>query len=275
MKKIVFWILLLIAGLQLNAQTGGYLGKRNYVELKIGAVPTIKHQNVLKYDESVKRLKYFNTSYRLTMNRVLTKNFEISLGYEFARMNCISDGSLFNDRDTFEFGNTETYNKNFLDDPKMSYHGFQFAFNFYRLGSLAPIGKFIGFAFSYGVGTLAEGERVEVGQRGFLTKDSFFKKAGPIADRETFFINSDVKVTAFHLKARIGRNYPISDNMMISVGLTFPIVSSYTSGLTKEFGFEIDGEYDVSETSNWIRYSMTTIKYYNRVTLETGIRFHF
>lgn len=275
MKSFLCYIGFVFFQLAVVAQTGGYLGKQNYIELKAVAVPSSKHLNVIKDDESIKRLKYLNTSYKLTLNRVLTKNFELSLGYEFAKMNCISDGSYFLDDDTTEDMNVYTYTKNILDDPQMTYHGFQFAFNFYRLGSLAPIGKYIGLSVSYGIATLAEDEPVIVGQRDFLTKDSFFKKAGPIADQEIFNIQTEKNIKSFHLRARIGRSYPISDYMMISVGMTFPVISKYTSGTISQFGFQLDGGYDESETSPWTRYAMSTVKYYNRIIFETGIRFHF
>lgn len=273
MKRIFFFVLIILP-FAISAQTSGYLGKRNYIELKASAVPSYRSQNLIRDDVAIKRHKYTNLSYRATLNRVVAKNFELSLGYEYANINCISDGSIYVDEDTLN-GYIDQVHKNILDDPKMTYHGFQFAFNFYRLGSLAPIGKFIGLSFSYGFATMLENEAMIIGQRDELTKNSFFKEEGPIANQETKYLEEEIKVSSFHLKGRIGRNYPISDHFMISVGMSFPLISTYKTDTHSRTGFRLNPGYDFEDDTNWDYYTMAAVKYYNRLSFDLGLRFHF
>jgi len=263
----------------------GYLGSKNYIELKIGMVPSYRFQNVVKDDVSKERLKYGNVSYRFAYTRLLASNVELSLGYDFSRINCISTGNVFDQWDTlynspapFDY-EVESYNQMFLDDPRMTYHGATIGLNFYRLGSLAPIGKFIGFSFSVGKAKMKEGQEVIVGQRLLPDKENFFRTKSAIGDKDLILIPNEVNITAVHLKARIGRNYPIHDNLMLSVGMSFPVVSYYSNGIVETVGGFLNKEgYDISEkitSTSWVRYSMTSVKRYNRLMLEVAIRYHF
>jgi len=243
-------------------------------------VPSYRFQNVVKDDVSIERLKYGNVSYRFAFTRLLARNVEISLGYDYSRINCISTGNTFLQRDTFYYSLTnfgiQKYNQVILDDPKLTYNGGTIGFNFYRLGSLAPVGKFIGFSFSYGIAKMKENEAVLVGKRMIPDKENFFRTIGAIADIDTVNITEKINVKSFHFKARIGRNYPITDNIMLSVGMSFPIISYYSNGTTQKIGGTLNKNgYSLSENKSWVLYSMTSIKRYNRIMLEAAIRFHF
>jgi hypothetical protein len=257
----------------------GYLGKRTFVELNAGMVPSYRHLNVIRNDQAIQRLRLGNMSYGINAGHVFTRRFELTLGYEFARINCISDGMIYRQLDTIETYTGESYeieyDQQFLDDPAMDYHGFQLAFNFYRLGSLAPVGKYAGFSIAYGIAKLEEGTPFVAGRRGVYEKDGFFRSVAPIGVKNELAIPTERIFKSTHLRACVGRNYPVTDYLMINVGMSFPIFSYYKSGLISRFGFGIENEYTEDHNSSWIGYGMRSLKSYNRITLEAGVRLLF
>lgn len=277
MKNRLLFILILVSG-NLLAQSG-YLGKKNFIELKLRSVPSYKHMNIIDGDDAIRRLRLMNSNYSFSVSRVFARNFEISATYEFARIVCMSDYYLFENEDTNWVSpddfHTMDYYQNYLDDPEMISHGAAFSFCFYRLGSLAPIGKYIGFSLSYNVASFKEGEQITVGQRGLLEKDGFFKSVGPIGDMDVLNLPDESRYSAIILKAKIGRNYPITNNLMINCGMSFPVLSQFKSGNNTQFGFSLEKSYTLTETTSWRYYAFNSMRFYNRVSVELGIRYHF
>ena len=258
----------------------GYLGKRNFIEIKAGVVPSYKFQNVIKDDMAIERLKVGNMNYHFAYSRVLSPHFVLSIGYDFTKINCLSQGHWFNQTNVITYPGGGTYEEqktlNILDDPELIYHGGTVVFDYYRLGSLAPIGKYIGASLSYGIAGSTD-PTILAGIRGITDKQNFFRKISEIGVMDTFSYTHQYSVSTFNLKARIGRNYPLTDNLMLSVGMTFPLISRYASGTKSSFGFQLESNsVDVDETAtSWNNYYMRSVYFYSRVTFEAAIRYHF
>jgi len=260
----------------------GYLGKKNYFELKAGLVPSYKIQNIVKDDQAIERLKLGNMNYHLSYSRVLSKSFVVSAGYDFSLINCISQGHKFNQTVMVNYpdggSGPEQYVLNILDDPKLIYHGGTISIDHFRLGSLAPVGKYTGISFSYGVASM-QNQEVTVGKRGFTVNENFYRKVSEIGLDSTYYFANKFQVRSLVIKARFGRSYPLTDNLMLSVGMSFPLLSSYSSGASQNFGFSLFSDNkadDVNEVStSWNKYYMRSVYFYNQMTIEAAIRYHF
>lgn len=254
-------------------QASGYLGKKNHVQLSFSAVPSFKHQNHVQGTIGAERLKYANMSYQFTYSRVFSSFFELSIGYQYANINCISDGVEVDDYDTIG-GGMIFAPKRIMEDPQMTYHGGYVSMNFYRAGSLAPMGKISSIIIGFGNTTMAAGETAVIGERGDFTTNSFFKREGELEVQKDITL-PEQKINSVYLKYRIGRSYPISDMFMIYAGITFPLLSYYNGEGVSKFGFSMRTDRDIETENDWTIYSMRSVNLYNQISLDAGLRFLF
>lgn len=273
MKRILPFIAVFFFCGQLLAQPSGYLGKTNHIQVLVGAVPSFKQHSEVVSTTVTQRLKYANLNYQFIYTRVISNAFDMSLGYQYSQVNTISDGVRVEDYDTV-FGEPQYSPKNIMEDPSLAYHSGYLALNFYRRGSLAPLGKFWGLIFGYGNATLAQNTPVVIGTRGDYSSNTAFKNVAELDAQKTILLNEQ-KISTAYVKVRLGRSFPISDHLMIYGGVTFPLLTYYSSGFITRFGFNLDHGSDINQDSDWVRHSMVSLKSYNGISLETGIRFHF
>ncbi len=273
MKHILQIIAVIFFCGQVLAQPSGYLGKNNHIQIMVGAVPSFKHQSEVVSSTVTKRLKFANLNYQFIYTRVISNGFDISFGYQYTHVNGISDGVKVDDYDTI-FGELYNSPKSIMDDPELIYHSGYMALNFYRRGSLAPLGKTWGLIFGYGNATLAENTSVVIGTKGITSTSTAFKQVAELEAQKTILLPEQKISTAF-MKLRIGRSFPISDHLMIYGGVSFPLLTYYNSGNMTRFGFRLDQGSDIEDSNDWILYSMSSLKAYNGISLEAGFRFHF
>lgn len=273
MKKILTIITVFFFFGQAEAQPSGYLGKNNHLQILIGVVPSLRHQSEVVSTTVTKRAKIVNLNYQLIYTRVISNGFDVSFGYQYSQVNGISDGFRVDDYDTI-FGELYNSPKNIMDDPELSYHSGYVALNFYRRGSLAPLGKSWGLVIGYGNATLANNTPVVIGTKGDYTTNTSFKKVAELEEQKTILLPEQKINTAF-MRLRVGRSFPISDHAMIYAGLSFPLLSYYSTGSMSRFGFRLERDGDIEDNNDWIRYSMSSLKAYNGISLETGVRLHF
>lgn len=273
MKHILQIIAVFFFCTQALAQPSGYLGKNNHIQILVGAVPSFKHQTEVVSATVTKRLKFANLNYQFIYTRVISNGFDLSLGYQYAHVNGISDGVSVADFDTI-LGVPSNSPKSIMDDPQLIYHSGYLAMNFYRRGSLAPLGKSWGLIFGYGNAALAENTPVVIGTRGNTTTNTAFKQVSELESQKTILLPQQKINTAF-IKLRVGRSFPISDHLMIYGGVNFPLLTYYNSGNITRFGFRLDQGSDIEDSKDWTLYSMSSLKAYNGISLEAGFRFHF
>ncbi len=273
MKYVLQIIAVLFFCTQMLAQPSGYLGKNNHLQVLVGAVPSYKHQSEVVSTTVTQRPKIVNLNYQFIYTRVISNGFDLSLGYQYAMINTISDGVRVDDYDTL-FGEPYYAPKLIMEDVQLQYHSGYLALNFYRRGSLAPLGKSWGLIFGYGNASLADATPVVIGTKGTYTSSSAFKQVAELENQKTILLDEQ-KISTAYLKLRVGRSFPISDYLMFYAGLSFPIANYYSTANMARFGFRLEQGADIESSEDWVRYSMASLKAYNGISLEAGLRLHF
>ncbi len=279
MKKLIFTSVFVCVLFGAKAQSG-YLGSLNNISFTIKAIPSIKSKWSLNgdLDETKRgpRLAYVN--YELGYSRIVSKKIEVGVGYGYSSMKAVSDGLNYFTIDTIQLtnGTTEFINRSFhfLDEPRIDMHQFTFDFRFFRLGSLAPTGKYLGFGLEFGSSKIKSTDDITLGVRGDNTKSSYLTSKYDVSEIRNFNLANDSKSSYFQINANIGRNYPITQNLMLGVGMTFPIFTIYNAVNGMTFGFDVDGSgnsfTDDSNLRNMLQY---TQEKYKRISLDLTIKY--
>ncbi|MBI3134329.1 MAG: hypothetical protein HYZ14_06590 [Bacteroidetes bacterium] len=257
-----------------KSQTSGFLGAVNGITLKVNSVPSYAMTSKIVGSEVISRMKVANLSYTLSYSRVLSRNIEVTAGYQFAHVNFSSGHKWFNFEQPVEFGGYSGNQYYFADHASANYHGGSLTFDFYRFGSLAPVGKYIGLSFSSGVTRVKEDNSLIISDRDtWGVAEGFFSTHYDYNSTDTLVIGEQLNVRSSYLKARIGRNYPVTENLMISVGMSAPLFSTYSINGIKYFGFELrdDRTFDYYE-NDWRWYTMQSVRVYHRLQFEIGLR---
>ncbi|MFT4601680.1 MAG: hypothetical protein ACI857_001863 [Arenicella sp.] len=278
MKKILITSLLVLVGFASEAQSG-YLGSLNNIHVSIKAVPSIKSKNNLNslLDESKRSLRWAYMSYELGYSRIISKKIEIGASYGFSSMKAVTEGANYVTFDTItETNGFETYIQKdftFLEDPRVDMHQFTFDFRYFRLGSLSPTGKYLGFGLEFGAAKIKTSDDILMGQKDIVTSSNFAVSKYDITDLRTFNLADDTKSIYAQINANIGRNYPITQNLMIGVGMTFPVFTVFKGDFLR-YGFNIGSSGgDFTEDGNLSRMLMFTQKKYKRVSLDLTIKY--
>lgn len=270
--KHCFLIFVALAAVIVAKAQSGYLGSTNAVELRTYIAPS--YRNVLKLTDDgtvqKKRLRLAHVSYELNYARVMSRHIELSLGYKFANMSAFTLGSKIQ---TVSSNGSSIILRDFLEEPKIKSHGFAFQFKYYRKGSLAPIGKFIGLNLTYQTAALKKGKELYYGQLGggSTESSSFLGSSRGVENVDTLSLLRTQRINSFHLKGVVGRNYPLTDKIMLSVSATLPLISFYSGGVFNAFGLRIGGSTVKQTDSDGL--TAITLKKYNRISFEVGVRY--
>jgi hypothetical protein len=272
MRYLLVFLFILFFGTSVNGQSG-YLGSLSAIELKVNAGPSFRRVARINDDLTVSnKLRLFNLNYELSYARTFSKSFEFFIGYRFSSM--LADTRI-------EITGTEPFNNgDILDAPRLNAHGFRFGGKFFRKGSLAPIGKFFLLSFDYQKAKLPFDEDVIYGTAVNVSgeNDGFYSRITNILLMDT--INGDglERNSSFNIKGGIGRNYPITDKLIISMGMTFPIITYLTYGNRRSIGVLFNSFLMSIEDGELVRDEVlvaSTLKMYNRITLDVGLKLHF
>lgn len=269
LKKIKFILPVVLFFISLNsiAQSSGYLGKRNYIQINAALMPSFNtnsevHQNEVHFSKRIATL-----AYQFSFNHVFTNNIEISLGYQmgFARGNSLNDDVYFS-----------TIALPLLEDVKFKYNGGFVGLNFYKKGSMAPIGKYRGFIFEYGVSSNTS-EEIMVGYTGNIISSGFFKDVREIETQIEYPLQ-DEKLKTLGFRYRFGRSIPVAKFMTIFTGLSIPLFYYYSGTSYKGFGFNVEDraqDIDYEDSRDWQKYQAQAIYGLSRISVEGGLRICF
>lgn len=277
--RIIIFFVCLVFVKQTFAQAG-YIGKHNLFELKFRGVPSYKYARFIEGNSSVKRRQYFNANYSASIGRVVGRRFEVTLGCEVAKIKCLSDTYRFEGSDTDYVSSDKYYllrnYQNFIDDPVLNHFAFMFSVNRYWKGSLAPFGKYMGLSFIYGQSSFSDGETISLGKRGLLTKEGKIKSVGPVADQDIYQLPTGYSFRSYTLRGNLGRNFPINDFIMVGYAMSFPIWTVFQSELSGTISpWSIKEKLELKGDTDWVHYTLNSIKFYNRVSIEICTRIHF
>jgi hypothetical protein len=254
------------------AQPSGFLGSRNAVELKYNAVPSTRFHSQIVNNLVSTRIKFVNSSYSLSYSRVLSRNIELTAGYHLARINFTTYGFYRHQEPFFGWGD-----RYMAQDAQAMYHGGAVALNFYRFGSLSPVGKFIGLVLSTGVTKVDDETTFITAERGYANGKGTFHYRYEMQDSLLVAFPKEAKIKSTVFKLRIGRNYPLTKNLLLTVGMTAPVFSFYKVGNFGYFGFELNGanSFSLDDADLYRLYPARSIRAYHLLQFDIGLRFAF
>ncbi|WP_027418435.1 hypothetical protein [Crocinitomix catalasitica] len=274
MKFISIIFLLLTAPLAFSQS--GYLGSLNAFEFKIGLAPSITRSEVLTTPtKQTARLRIVNLKYELNYSRTINRNSELFIGYQFIPMK----GNL---KDITVDNLVDNSYLKILESPKLTSHGFNLGYRIFRKGSLAPIGKFLFFGVNYLKTTVDTYTDIIVGRNNEYSGsfDSFsLTETASVQIYDTANTLYDKSVSSFNLRFGFGRNYPITDNLIITTNFSVPFLRYFNFGDSRGV-YLIYNPKSIDYTEG--RYLdniegllANTLKQYSGVSLDIGVKFHF
>jgi len=228
--KILFYISCIFLGLSVHGQSG-YLGTFNSVGIKISGAPSLYQTS--KYKSSTNQIvttnRNFSFQYDIFLSKMVGKRAELSAGYKRRTIGLNIKNYSRPDTLVLTYGNsTDTYTSigekmiPQIEDAPLTINTFYFKAKFHRRGSIAPIGKYIGFGVDVGFGNISENETFFFGYRDSLNKKNFRKYSQDIIESEELSIGP-FQYNSFQFNMYVGRSYPISRNLILSFGATLPI----------------------------------------------------
>lgn len=262
---------------------GGYLGAKNGFEFEIYGTPSFKKTYRLNESATTTttRNRFAYVSYAVSYSRVFDKNFEFNFKYRYAKARVPFYGSTYLEPDTiYTSADPEAVSYkvlNFLEDPGASLHFFTGGIKYYRLGSISPLGKYIGFEFEYGFGTFRSTDDIYVGKGDVAKADNLFFEKRDILEMDTIHVPLDLKGSVNSFNFLIGRSYPLNDYMLLTVGMKFPIFSLITVGNYYDLGQGAQKvePFNYSNIHSFNQIMRLGLGKFTRMTLNVGIKFMF
>ncbi|NOQ76061.1 MAG: hypothetical protein GQ574_28905 [Crocinitomix sp.] len=280
--RLTVAILLIIVPL-VNFAQGGYLGAKNSFEIEFCNVPSIKTSFELNhkknYTKTTNRFAY--TSFAINYSRVIDKNVEVTFRYRYARASAPFFGSVFLKTDSIYIENEPlqaSHTKlNFLEDPKTNLHFYSFDFKYFRYGSIAPLGKYIGLELEFGFGKFLTTDDIYVGKGDVAKFDNFLIKKKEVIELETVHVPNDIngKITGVYML--VGRTYPINDFLLFSVGMKFPFLSTVVTQNSYDLGqgAQKASGYSFRINSTFDHIISGSLGKYTRTSLNVGLKLMF
>lgn len=280
LQLIVF--IFLYAGFTANAQTkSGYFGSFHGLEFRVGGVPSIDriHSFSTASGEEIgkRRLELLRMNYKVNYSFIEGRNSEFLIGYEYSKLRSL---------DYYYFSYQNSNQKfSLLEDIKFQKHGVNFEYRYYRKGSLAPTGKYFGLGLSYARASVPDSIPLLIGQYGSQTEKSNFlsRKSTLIAAADTVYLQkgSFAKYSAFTVFATMGRNYPITERILLNFNLRVKVVGFYSNGFSTSIGvangstfFNTDFRINDNDLELKDAAVLRALNAYNRMQLELGIRYY-
>lgn len=242
----VFLSSILILPFQSFGQNPGYVGKRFGFSIELPVVPGISRigdSEYSKYIENGNTISLYHNykrariRYRPTVSMTIVLNRKNSVeffGRYYAPMVDIG-GFDSNYVDRYGYVSTQTFIP--TDRVKMKTTSFGFRYKFFRHNNLSPIGKYFSLGLEYSLINFDFGET-----------------------EFTSYLNGDVltqlpttsKSKNLYLLAGVGKQYPMSKNLIFNLGLEFGLPINHISNIN--FDNENDGIFsneEVIKTIDW------------------------
>jgi hypothetical protein len=274
MRAGILIFIIMLAPVAAFLQPSGFLGALNSIELKYNAVPSTRFHSQIIGNLVSTRIKFVNSSYSVSYSRVLSRNIEITAGYQVANIGFTTYGLYRDAEPGFDMGWNDRY---MAQDANAVYHGGMLALNFYRFGSLSPVGKYVSLVFASGVTTVDEETTFIIGERGYFGGGGIFYHRYELQDSTQVAFPEETKIKSTFFKLRMGRNYPLTKNLMLTVGMTAPVFSRYVIGSLSYFGFNLGDEnnFELDDDNFYRQYPARSIRAYHLLQFDIGLRFAF
>lgn len=253
----------------------GYLGSLDAIGVHINCAPSL--QRTAKFDLNedgdtarFAPLRIATPSFSLSYARVFTRKIELGLTYSYTPIRTFSKQA----RITKNEGGSNL-NNYLLEDLRGAQHSVNLELRYYRRGSLAPTGKYLGLSIVVGGIAIFDDEVTPVGISN-SSSSTFFKEefeVFAVYDQESI---KNTKGNFFSIRGVIGRNFPIADKLMINFSTSFPLISSYRNQRRSTQGFRfITNDVNTTriEEGDFGDIFNYTMHKYNRIILSLGLRF--
>ena len=256
--KVKLFSFLLMTCLVGFGQNNGDFGSKNSFGIAISGMPTVRNTYAYDATSSIisrrRRLAYLN--YNVDYSFTISRKIELDISAIHSRIKTYTIGEF-------------PYNLQYLHDPVFSYNQINIGMKYYRLGSVAPVGKYIGFSISGGLSSF-DSTDIFLGLKNLPLKENTF------SSEYTPFEILDSTSAAFNLKtlqfvARVGRNYVITDYLSLGCEFQIPLFTGFQHNGTWFYRSidEIFGNYDYTTIFE------KTVRKYSFIRGKISINIHF
>jgi hypothetical protein len=254
----------------------GFLGALNSIEGNVWMVPSLKRTNTMELDgEKVilnERLRIMNPSYSINYSRVLSRQYELSVGFGFSRQRSFQITSY-----PVKIGSGNSQKNYFLmEDLILNQRGLNLEVRKFVKGNIAPIGKYLGLNFSISQTSLKNNQELiyadflAVGETSFINRR---KEVKNLVYGDTLTAES---LKGFSLAFTYGNNMIIGDNLIFNYALAMPLISIQSIETTRNNGIftyrEGSGQIEDNDLTTTF---INTYRKYNGLRLQLGIKYYF
>jgi len=277
--KIILILSIVLFPLTSIAQSG-YLGSKTNIHLNITNPATpLKYKGKRTDDSHYKKTTLnLNTSFALTVNRVLSDDIQVGIGYRYAPMNLFATDIDVETQDPTNPNIFQNQNAYIMNSSRINHHSMVFNFRKFSNG-ISPIGKGWGFDVEYGRTSI---DKIEVDYASPLINisDGLFTKKYLISTTSEQYIDSTItllgnsKANSFVIKGYIGRTIPISKKIGIDLSMSIPILRILMYNNSTGIAFLSEEKTHLTnstfQNNKAIAYA---IRKYNGFSLNAGVKY--
>jgi len=277
-----FLVILTLVLFPLNSiSQSGYLGSKTNIQLNItNPLTPLQYKGKLVDDTHYKETNLnLNASFVLTVNRVLSDEYQVGIGYRYAPMQLFSTSIEVEVQDPNNPNIFTTKELTITNLTRINHHSFMFNLRKFSNG-ISPIGKGWGLDLEYGKTST---DKIEIDYVSSVTllsegtfNDRFIINSPATATPESkTTINGIHQVNSFVIKGYLGRTIPVSKKVGIDLSLSIPIlrILSYNN----DYGIAYFNSPEVTTLSNSTYKNNKAIAYairkYNGFSLNIGVKY--
>jgi hypothetical protein len=279
--------------LTISFSQSSYFGSKNSFEITYSVFPKIEAVSAvdLTKNEATTTRNFSNSYLTFNVARIVSKKIELSAGFSRKNLSLATSGAQH--MTTKQFYTTtvlDEYEANdivstvdYISSPKVIVNMFNFNLKYFRLGSMAPVGKFIGVGIKFGGSRLSKGTLVDVGLRDEI------KTHGKITSTYNILKHSEIdanesKYNFFQVNFQLGRNFPITNNILFCTQVTAPLFKPYTIDGRREYVYRDIVDVLLLRYKNhsirtrdhdFSRRLENTMNKFTDFTINVGIKVHF
>jgi hypothetical protein len=271
-KKIyLFWIVS-VFNLTIFGQIG-FLGKLNSIEINSQLSPSSLRSNSMEINGSdtlmTQTKRFLKANYSVNFTHVSSKKVELGFGAQFSRM--LSFNNTYS-----EYYNGDNVERGILNDLVLYQGGLNFDFRRYFNGSIAPVGRYFGISSGLNLTQLKSNQQYVTGN---FNVDENFKGFRQTYETKNVIYSDEAsstkKMVVFGINMSIGRNWIVSDKIMINCSVIVPLlaVMAYDNNMWLHYTslrpiYQSDDEDDAL-----IAIFHNTMNNYDKVRYQFGMKF--
>jgi len=274
-------LILLLVLLPLNSiSQSGYLGSKTNIQLNItNPFTPLKYKGKRVDETHYKNTNLnLNASFALTVNRVLTDEYQVGIGYRYTPMALFSNYVSIEMQDPDNPNIFQNTNAFIMKSSRVDHHSFVFNFRKFSNG-ISPIGKGWGIDLEYGRTNI---DQINVDYVTHLTtvSEGIFNDKYLINEFSDNFIDSTTsllgnsKANSFVIKGYIGRTIPVSKNIGIDLSMSIPILRILMYNNSTGIAYRSEEKTHLTnstfQNNKAIAYA---IKKYNGFSLNIGVKY--